>query len=178
MCMLKSGLILKDRVYVPDHDHHTQMLEELKIEDSRKNASSLFVRAELLPPNGDVFAPIEGWKFKVDQDIVPDWFVSEYEKTRIVEAVKAWAAEHIFTGLDDLEIKTAGTVYLKRCKRATLRENSTATLWENSTGILPNDYFHGKKENYVLMENSSLKDCNTKTMYQSGDWKFVVVGRE
>ena len=49
MCKLKSGIILKDRVYIPDHDHHTQMLDELKIKDTRENAERLFVRAELLP---------------------------------------------------------------------------------------------------------------------------------
>jgi len=49
---MKSGIILKDRVFVPDQDHHTDMLQELGIEDTRKNAETLFVRAELVPPGG------------------------------------------------------------------------------------------------------------------------------
>lgn len=28
MCRLKSGIILKDRIFVPEYDSHTDMLEE------------------------------------------------------------------------------------------------------------------------------------------------------
>jgi hypothetical protein len=45
MCQLKSGIILKDRIYISESDSHTDMLKELGIEDNRKNAESLFVRA-------------------------------------------------------------------------------------------------------------------------------------
>ena len=79
MCQFKGAILLKDRVFMPAYDSHQKMLEELGIEDTRENAERLFVRAELLPPRGDVFRPVEHWKFHVDQDIVPDWFVREYE---------------------------------------------------------------------------------------------------
>lgn len=36
MCKLKSGIILKDKVFVPYYDRHTKMLEELKISDTLK----------------------------------------------------------------------------------------------------------------------------------------------
>ena len=29
MCRMKSGIILKDRIFVPDYDSHTKMLDEL-----------------------------------------------------------------------------------------------------------------------------------------------------
>ena len=32
MCKFKSGLILKDRVFIPDYDSHVDMLEELKFQ--------------------------------------------------------------------------------------------------------------------------------------------------
>ena len=31
MCKLKSAIILKDRIFIPDYDSHSQMLEELGI---------------------------------------------------------------------------------------------------------------------------------------------------
>ena len=55
MCKFKSGIILKDRVFVPDYDSHTEMLEELGIADTQANAERLFVRAELIPVTYDVF---------------------------------------------------------------------------------------------------------------------------
>ena len=80
MCQTKSGIILKDRIFLPDYDSHGKMLEELKIADTRENAERLFVRAELVPPAGDVFSDISTWIFRVDQDILPEWFVAECEE--------------------------------------------------------------------------------------------------
>ena len=116
MCQMKSGIILKDRVFIPDYDSHTNMLNELGIEDNRKNAESLFVRAELLPPRGDVFAPVESWAFNVDQDILPDWFVESYEKERMIAAVKEWAKDRIHIGVDGLKISEGANHYIKDCK--------------------------------------------------------------
>ena len=210
MCQLKSAIVLKDRVYCPDHDHHTRMLEELKIKDTRENAERLFVRVELLPADGDIFSPVETWKLCVDQDIKPDWFFEDVERPKVIAVVKAWAAGHIFEGKDGLELPPGGTYYLKNCKDATLYEystatlrgnstatlrenstatlcgNSTATLWGNSTatlrgnstGIMPNDCFSGVRNNYVIMDNATLKDCKAKTIYQSGEWRLVEVKPE
>ena len=95
MCKLKSAIILKDRVFIPDYDSHDDMLEELGIKDTKDNASRLFVRAELSPKDGNVFSDIETWDFNVDQDILPEWFVAEYEKKRMIEAVKEWSKNRI-----------------------------------------------------------------------------------
>ena len=206
MCRLKSGIILKDEVFVPDYDHHTNMLAELEIEDNEKNASTRFVRAELYPENDDVFTDPETWIFHVDQDIRPDWFVEDYERERFIKAVKKWWAAHVFIGKDDLELPAGFSYYLKGCKRATLRgnstatlrgnstatmlenstatlwENSTATLWENSTATLRGNSFAmiesncyaGRRENVLVLDNSTLKDCRARTIWQSGDFKVVV----
>ena len=213
MCKLKSAIILKDRVFIPDYDSHTDMLKELGIEDSRKNAETLFVRAELSPKNGDVFSDVDTWEFNVDQDIRPEWFVEPYEKERMVKAVKEWADKHILISRKNEEISD-GTYYLKDCidikfcDNSTVRAygnstveacdnstvkaygnstvraydnstvkaygNSTVRAHDNSTAIIP-DWSSNKRVNIVLMQNSTLKDCKTKTIYQSGDWQFVKV---
>jgi hypothetical protein len=43
MCKLKSGIILKGRIFMPEYDSHSDMLEELGIEDNYMNASKMFV---------------------------------------------------------------------------------------------------------------------------------------
>ena len=116
MCQMKSGIILKDRVFIPDYDSHTDMLKELGIKDTRANAEKLFVRAELVPKNGDVFTPIDEWVFHVDQDIRPDWFVENYEKERMIKAVKEWAKDRIHIGVDGLRISSGSNHYIKDCK--------------------------------------------------------------
>ena len=115
MCRFKSGIILKDRVFIPDYDSHTDMLEELKIADTEDNAKRLFVRAELVPQGDDVFTPVASWKYHVDQDILPEWYVAEVDERRMREAVTEWAKEHIHVG-EKIERIDSGTHWIKDCK--------------------------------------------------------------
>ena len=204
MCRLKSAIILRDRVYVPDHDSHTKMLEELNIEDTRMNAETKFIRAELVPTDDNVFSPVDNWDFHVDQDILPDWYVEECDRSRMIAVVKKWAASRIFINASGLKLSIGANYYLKGCTDVVLlgdvgisrlenstvrqmRENSTVRqmrgsstvgeMWENSTVIIPDDYLarNVRRSSIVLCDNSTIKDCRTKTIYQSGDWKLVSV---
>ena len=82
MCKLKSAIILKDRIFMPDYDSHSDMLRELGIKDDYLGASKKFVRAESSPSDGNVFSDIDSWEFRVDQDIRPDWFDEEKYKAK------------------------------------------------------------------------------------------------
>lgn len=132
MCKLKSAIILKDRIFMPDYDSHSKMLEELGITDNYLGASKKFVRAELLPGNGDVFSDIDGWVFNVDQDITPDWYSEDEYKPKMVEAVKEWAKTRIHIGVEDLKITAGENHYIKDCKNVSV-DNSTVTALGNST---------------------------------------------
>ena len=114
--MLKSAIILKDRIFMPDYDSHSEMLEALGISDDYLGASKKFVRAELSPADGDVFSPVDTWKLKVDQDITPEWFDPEECQQRMIEKVKEWAERHIFIGVDNLHLTAGDNYYIKDCK--------------------------------------------------------------
>ena len=81
MCNFKSGIILKNKIVLcPEgNESHSDLLEKLNIEDNHFNASKVFVRAELLPGENSM-SHVERWTYKVDQDIVPDWY--EEDKKR------------------------------------------------------------------------------------------------
>ncbi len=76
MCQLKSGIILRNKCVLSQEqdESHSCLLSDLKIEDTFENAARVFVRAELLPPNGEWWTDLSTWIFDVDQDIVPDWY--------------------------------------------------------------------------------------------------------
>ncbi|MEY8422041.1 hypothetical protein AALB52_04715 [Lachnospiraceae bacterium 38-14] len=82
MCNFKSGIILKNRVVLaPEgNESHSDLLENLGIEDTHMNASKTFVRAELIPKNNDKMTNVKDWRYKVDQDIVPDWYERDPER--------------------------------------------------------------------------------------------------
>ena len=187
MCQLKSGIILKNRVFVPEYDSHTKMLEELGIKDDYLNASKTFVRAELSPANGDVFSDIDTWILTVDQDITPEWYDENIYKPQVVEAVKEWAKTHIHIGVDGLKIATGRNRYIKDCKDVQICNNATvkhicgsATVKtvKGTAVIIGSEYGWNKKDTLILTENATFKDCQSKTIYQSGNWKLVSVMEE
>ena len=125
MCKLKSAIILKDRIFMPDYDSHSKMLEELKITDDYFHASKVFVRAELTPENGDAFSDIDGWKLEVDQDITPEWFDEKDCTERMRKAVKEWAKTHIFIGRNDPKISRGENIFIKDCKNVDICGKAT-----------------------------------------------------
>ncbi len=202
MCKLKSAIILKDRVFIPDYDSHTDMLAELGIKDTRENAERLFVRAELSPSNGDVFSPIGTWVFNVDQDIVPEWFVKEVDKARMVDAVKGWAKDHIHIGVDDLRINSGSNHYIKDCKDVEIYGNATVkyiygsatvkNIYDSATvknicdsatvenicdsaTVIGSPHGWKNKDKFILSDNATFKDCQAKVIYQAGDWELRLV---
>ena len=130
MCQFKSAIVLKDRVYVPDHDHHSDMLDELGIPDDFAHASKVFVRVEVSPTDGDILSDVFGWRLKVDQDILPDWWDAKDEAKRVKDAIKAWCDKHILReGVHEVK---EGVWYA--CN------SSTVTAYGSSTVILPKLY--------------------------------------
>jgi len=57
----RKGLIFKDSVYIPDFDTFPVMLNELGIEESFENRSTLFVRAGLEPIDDRIFDSVSSW---------------------------------------------------------------------------------------------------------------------
>ena len=196
MCKLKSAIILKDSVFIPDYDSHSKMLEELQIEDTKNNAERLFVRAELYPKDGDVFSPIDQWKFNVDQDIVPDWYVAGYDEERMRAAVKDWAKSYIHIGENNITINCGSNHYIKDCKNVTVCGSASISKVYGSasisevcdsasisevygSAIISSPSFGWKnKEKVVISENATFKDNQTKTIWQSGDWKIEILNKE
>lgn len=82
MCQFKSGIILKNRVVLtPEgNESHSDLLESLEIADTHINAAKTFVRAELIPKDNDRMSNVKNWRYKVDQDIVPDWYEKDPER--------------------------------------------------------------------------------------------------
>ena len=120
MCKFKSGLTFKNKIVLaPEgNESHSDLLRSLNIEDNHLNASKKFVRVELTPPNGNKAEDISKWIYKVDQDIVPDWYEEDPKKyeEEFREEVKEYLKDRfvVFAGMPWTAIKTEGdeTYYL------------------------------------------------------------------
>ena len=137
MCRFKSGIIFKTRCVVApgENDSHSDLLRELNIEDTYANASRVFVRAELVPENGEWWTDPDGWKYVVDQDVTPDWYDTDpgkYEE-EFRQAVKAWWGKHVLVDkkIDEL---SSGYYRLKRCEVKKLLNDVKVYLEQSKVG--------------------------------------------
>lgn len=66
------------------------------------NAAKTFVRAELIPKDNDKMSDVKDWRYKVDQDIVPDWYEKDPERyvqefrNAVEEYMKEWRKQFKF----------------------------------------------------------------------------------
>ena len=176
MCKLKSAIILKDRIFMPDYDSHSDMLSELGIEDNYLGASKKFVRVELSPKDGDVFSNIDEWNLKVDQDITPEWFSQDVYTPKMIEAVKEWAKTHIHIGINGLRINSGENHYIKDCKDVEVCGSATVKYVYDSATVASSPYWKWENaNNIILCDNATFKDNIGKVIYQSGAFKLISV---
>lgn len=101
MCQFKSGIITKNGVTLAPmyNDSHSSLLGSMGIADNQMNAMKVFVRAELIPPDNDKTADIKSWKYKVDQDIIPNWYEKDSERyeEEMRETVADWMKKYFIT---------------------------------------------------------------------------------
>ena len=154
MCRFKSGIIFKTRCVVApgENDSHSDLLNDLQIEDSYTNASRMFVRAELVPENDEWWTDPAGWKFVVDQDVTPDWFDLDPGKYKeeFRQAVKAWWDEHVIVDkkIDEL---SSGFYRLKRCEVKKLLKDVKVYLDQSKVGEM-----RGSSQVGVMWESSQV----------------------
>ena len=87
----QTAIILKDDILLGlDTDNHDLLLNRSSINDTFLNAYSNFVRVELLPINNKIsLSNLNDWELNVDQDILPNWFIKEYDKQRLIDKMKS-----------------------------------------------------------------------------------------
>ena len=139
MCRFKSGIIFKGRSVVApgENDSHSDLLEELGVEDTQANAMTKFVRAELIPPNDEWWTDPDTWEMHVDQDILPDWFDLDRDKyeQEFRDAVKSWWEKHVLVD-QKVEELSSGYYRLKRCEVKRLCNDVRVLLDESQVGVM------------------------------------------
>ena len=131
MCKPASFVVTKNKVFwSKNSDSHEDIIQENKLVESVAG-NYTFVRVEITPQDGDLSSNTRYWKYKLDQDIVPDWYdVTDVEK-RVRIALKKWKKAKVITK-GNRTIKS-GNVYAYGNSTVTAYDNSTVTAYGNST---------------------------------------------
>ena len=138
MCMFKSMLLLKDKVFCPNYDSHEDMINETGMEHGPMREN--YVRVEITPPDDELTVPVDKWEYKVDQDYLPEWYIEEVDRPRCFDALKVWAVKHILVGQDVPEVKQSEFVVLVNCStgivKGTVQEVRGGTVQEVRGGTV------------------------------------------
>lgn len=171
MCQFKSGLILKDRVFIPDYDSHADMLEELCIPDSMSTPN--FVKVEFLPPTKPNLAPSDysNWIYKIDQDVLPEWYIDEIDRKRFIEEFKIYAKDNIAINQEITKKSKDYKVYIN-CTGSLENKTSIELIYNCNFIKITKCFINCFRFTSVLspMESvmiNNLYNCNIKYLYNS-----------
>jgi len=179
MCEFISGIIFKSKIVLCDRNNsHSDLLEQLDIEDTTETARTLFVRAELMPCedvsderyDSSLFSHINRWEFNVDQDILPDWFTEDPEKyeTEFRDKVKEWISTHVFINKKMDVNLCSNSIYLIYGDSELTSSNhfSNCSIYMYNTSI-----FHANCHNctFILNDKAQLNNvCRNSSIYMYG----------
>ena len=76
-------------------ESHTDIIEKLGLREQNVRGEYLFVRIEITPPNDDFMAPLDQWQFKVDQDVLPEWWDADAAERCVRKELPEWLAAKV-----------------------------------------------------------------------------------
>jgi len=159
-------------------DNHERIIEQNKdkydLRDDTVDPDKLrFARVEIVPPYGDVFVPLDEWRFHIDQSIVPTWF-TDVEKNKALKTAETFIENHIFVDKKNLDLRY-GRFWLKSSS-AKLYDSSSAVLYGSSSAEL---YDSSSAELYdssraVLYDSSRAVLCGSSSAVLCGSSSAVL----
>ena len=128
MCNFFSCIVTKngDVLFDPISDSHEIIISNnaknyVLSDDTADPAELKFARVEILPPNGDVFQPVDKWFFTIDQRITPAWW-SEFHKKQAYDCLNTFLDSVLLKDKKIQELST-GRYWVKDCQIAELKGN-------------------------------------------------------
>jgi hypothetical protein len=121
MCMPASMIVTKEQVYWSTIDEsHSKIIAEFNLREEFGGKVQI-VRVEIVPSNNNYSLPISDWEFRVDQDLLPNWWDEVDAERRARAALQGWYAAHVVTAgeadnhLRDVmgSAETAGRAYVR-----------------------------------------------------------------
>ena len=94
MCNFASIVLTRDKeLYLLTSDSHTDIIERFGVHEDGSRGPNI-LRVEISPPSDlKRFDDYSRWQYKIDQDLMPEWFDPKADEERAREALKRRAAE-------------------------------------------------------------------------------------
>jgi hypothetical protein len=96
MCTPASFVVTKNGVYWSrKSDSHEDIIEENGLSKLDRYDPCGLVRVEITPPNMNFLLPISEWEVKIDQDVLPEWYVHSDVVGQCMEQLPNWVKSKI-----------------------------------------------------------------------------------
>ena len=116
MCKSASMIITKSATfYDTTMDQHELIIKANYLTDGE------FVRVEIVPPGNDYSLPLDQWKFRVDQDILPEWWDKTWGEGEARRMLPEWAAHHIKRDCIIDIVEPDQTIFMYNCTITTMK---------------------------------------------------------
>jgi hypothetical protein len=129
MCDFASFVLTKDKVFWSDSNSHTDIIKEFGLHEYGANGPNI-LKVEIFPTTKIKYLrDYDNWEFKIDQDIMPEWYNKDLDESRTRKALKIRFAKDFkvpgyldlsgCTGLKSLpsNLKVPGYLDLSGCTR-------------------------------------------------------------
>ena len=88
MCDFASFVLTKDKVFWSDSNSHTDIIEEFGLHEDGANGPNI-LKVEIFPTTKiKSLRDYNNWEFIIDQDIMPEWYNKDLDKSRTRKALK------------------------------------------------------------------------------------------
>jgi hypothetical protein len=139
VCRPASFVLTKDRVFWSKRsDSHEDIIQQFGLHADGVGGPNI-VRIEITPENGDLSSDPSTWKFRLDQDELPEWATPEECETRGRATLLEWVAEKIVThgerDVRDGEVYACGSSSVMACgsSSVTAYDSSSVTAYDSSS---------------------------------------------
>lgn len=126
MIIVKSGDVYWSKI----SDSHEDIIKENNLNDKTEYPD--FVRIEITPENKDFRKPIDEWKFKRDQDLIPDWYSDKWAEKLCRKELNNWMKYHVFINRDGV-IEETKSIYVYGKSDVNIKKMTGGNAWSHDT---------------------------------------------
>ena len=169
MCEPASMIIVKSgKVYwSQSSESHEDIIAEFNLEHLDTMRDVQLVRMEITPPDRDLRKPLEEWRFKVDQDMLPDWWWAGWAEELVRQELTSWLTAKVVLTNQEVKEVTGNLLAVY----GTVQE-----VWDG--GTVQEVYGGGTVIAYTKLDPSILKHPNAVLVDRSGETVQVFAGKE
>ena len=134
MCRPASFVATRDRVFWSlKTDSHTEIIDEHELHEDGSRGVNV-AKVEITPPCGDFSRPLNEWRYKLDQDMTPDWYDPKDCERRCRRELEKWVAQRVVG--DGVFTSISGGKVVWALAGSTVKACGSSVVWAYDSSVV------------------------------------------